>query len=113
MGKGKWIWFPGDYEIYHSLLVHSRRYERGVHIPCQWHLATPYPNVTFSKEIELTEPAEFVCRATAPGVVTVMTGDFPHGSRVAAATLPAMPTSSRCSTASARKRTRASPGTPC
>ena len=86
MGKGKWIWFPGDYEIYHSLLVHSRRYERGVHIPCQWHLATPYPNVTFSKEIELTEPAEFVCRATAPGVVTVMTGEFPHGSRIAAAT---------------------------
>lgn len=86
MGNGKWIWYPGDYEIYHSLLVHSRRYERGVHIPCQWSLTTPYPNVSFSKEITLERETEFVCYATAPGVVTVMTGRFPHGSRISAAT---------------------------
>ena len=81
MSNGKWVWYPGDYEIYHSLLVHSRRYERGVHIPCQWSLATPYPNVAFSKEIELDCETEFVCYSTAPGVVSVMTGQFPHGSR--------------------------------
>lgn len=81
MANGKWIWFPGDYEIYHSLLVHSRRYERGVHIPCQWSLATPYPNVAFSKEVEIACDTEFVCYSTAPGVVSVMTGQFPRGTK--------------------------------
>jgi hypothetical protein len=82
MGNGKWIWYPGDYEIWHSLLLHGRRYERGAHIPCQWSLSTPYPNVSFTKEIELEKAAEFTCHATVPGVVTVMTGQFPRGKRV-------------------------------
>ncbi len=82
MGNGKWIWFPGDYEIYHSLMLHGRRYERGAHIPCQWSLSTPYPNVSFAKEIEIEREIEFTCIASAPGVVTVMTGQFPRGKRV-------------------------------
>ena len=83
MANGKWIWYPGDFDIWHSLLLHSRRYERGVHIPCQWNLSTPFPNVSFSKEFEIPADTEFTCYSTAPGVVTVSTGQFPRGSRKA------------------------------
>jgi len=83
MANGKWIWYPGDFDIWHSLLLHSRRYERGVHIPCQWNLPTPFPNVSFSRDFDIPAETEFTCRSTAPGVVTVSTGQFPHGSRKA------------------------------
>ena len=86
MAQGKWIWYPGEFEIYHSLLLHSRRYERGVHIPCQWGLPTPYPNVFFDKTFELDRKTTFTVHATAPGVVNVMTGEFPRGRRVSTAT---------------------------
>ena len=58
MGKGKWIWFPGDYEIYHNLQLHARRYQRGVYIPAQWGLATPYPGIQFMQEIRLQNASE-------------------------------------------------------
>ena len=61
MANGKWIWYPGDFDIWHSLLLHSRRYERGVHIPCQWNLSTPFPNVSFSKDFEIPADTEFTC----------------------------------------------------
>lgn len=47
----KWIWLYGDYEIFHSLLVHGRRQEFGVDYPyfgVQSHVA---PSVTFEKQI--------------------------------------------------------------
>ena len=86
MGQGKWIWYPGEFEIYHSLLLHSRRYERQVHIPCQWGLATPYPNVSFIKTYDLDHETTFTVYSTAPGVVNAMTGEYPQGMRVTAAT---------------------------
>ena len=86
MSHGKWIWYPGEFEIYHSLLLHSRRYERGVHIPCQWGLNTPYPNVSFARTFELDHEVTFTVHSTAPGVVNAMTGEFPRGTRVSAAT---------------------------
>ena len=86
MSQGKWIWYPGEFEIYHSLLLHPRRYERGVHIPCQWGLPTPFPNVSFARTFELDHEVTFTVQSTAPGVVNAMTGEFPRGARVSAAT---------------------------
>ncbi len=54
----KWIWLYGDYEIFHSLLVHERRQEFGVDYPyfgVQSHVA---PSVTFEKQITTTECGE-------------------------------------------------------
>lgn len=61
----KWIWYPGEFEIYHSLQLHTRRYERGVHIPCQWGLPTVYPNVSFRKHAVLTEETARTVSAAA------------------------------------------------
>ena len=50
--ESKWIWYRGDYEIYHGLKMHERRYEFGVNIPPFWSQATVYPTVTFTKTFE-------------------------------------------------------------
>lgn len=49
MSKAQWIWFNGDFELYHSLKLHSRREEFGCDVPAFWHLSTPYNNCSFGK----------------------------------------------------------------
>lgn len=50
--KCYWIWNYGDFEIFHSNLVNSRRQEYGADYPCFWNLSTPEPNVFFYGEME-------------------------------------------------------------
>ncbi len=47
MSQAKWIWYHGDYELYHSILLHSRREEFGCEHPAPWSLSTPYLCVGF------------------------------------------------------------------
>jgi hypothetical protein len=51
--KGKWIWYPGDFEIYHNLLLSCRREERGAVWPTYWRLDDCYHNVLFRKTVTL------------------------------------------------------------
>lgn len=37
----KWIWYPGDFELYHNMLLHARREEHGYSYGCMWHLPRP------------------------------------------------------------------------
>lgn len=50
--KAKWIWHFGDFEIYHSMLLHARRQEKGHDYPAMWHTDTPYATVEFYKNFE-------------------------------------------------------------
>ena len=47
--KAKWIWYPGDFEIYHSNLLHERREERGVNRIGYWVQPTNWSRVDFKK----------------------------------------------------------------
>ena len=49
MSQAQWIWFNGDFELYHSIQLHSRREEYGCQVPSFWSLSTPYPAVSFGK----------------------------------------------------------------
>lgn len=60
MKQAKWIWYPGDFEIYHNIQVHSRRDREGYIIPSGWDTAAPYPMVDFSKTF--TAPEDFTIR---------------------------------------------------
>ncbi|MBQ8393700.1 MAG: alpha-rhamnosidase [Clostridia bacterium] len=42
MKQSKWIWYPGDFELYHSMLLHNRRRVLGV-----------YNNLNSNKETEI------------------------------------------------------------
>ncbi len=47
----RWIWKFGEFEIYHSLLVHCRRQEYGFMEPAVWKVYAPDPVVCFQKTV--------------------------------------------------------------
>lgn len=47
MSVAKWIWYPGDFEIWHHAQLSTRRQEKGCDYPCQWHLNRPEVSVRF------------------------------------------------------------------
>ena len=51
MGQAKWIWFPGDYELYHNIQLHTRREGNGFTSPAYWDMAAPYPVGDFYRTI--------------------------------------------------------------
>ena len=63
----KWIWNNGDFELYHSMKLHSRREEYGYQYPCFWTLSAPSPTVGFNKVYHSDEEdtIRLVCRCKA------------------------------------------------
>ena len=52
MGKSYWIWYYGDYELYHIMKANLRREERGYKRPIFWKQVVPYVNVKFQKTVD-------------------------------------------------------------
>ena len=71
MPQAKWIWYPGDYELYHNLKLHMRREEYGFPHPAHWSYSTPYPYVEFSREFDVPEDTSFVVHTHGLGHVRV------------------------------------------
>ncbi len=69
--KAKWIWYRGDYEIYHSLLLHARREEYGIVHPCMWTLSNVYPRVNFHKSFTAPEDTVIHVHTNAPAAVVI------------------------------------------
>lgn len=53
--KGKWICYPGDYEIYLAEKVQTRRYQRDFPIAPFWRVDSPYHNVRFLRKFTLKQ----------------------------------------------------------
>lgn len=70
--KAKWIWYKGDFEIYHNLLLHSRREDLGVDYPCFWKLSTPSPRVNFSSQFKADKT--FTMKVVTNGIGMVYIG---------------------------------------
>lgn len=70
MSQAKWIWYLGDYELYHCIKLHSRRIEYGAEYPAFWSFSTPYPLVEFTKTFRA--PADGSLRAHFQGSGFVM-----------------------------------------
>lgn len=69
--KAKWIWYYGDYEIFHSLLLHERRQELGKDYPCFWNQSHVYPSVYLYKEYEITKETSFTAHVNGIGYVYI------------------------------------------
>ena len=63
MSTAKWIWYPGDFEVYHNLKLHLRREEYGFSHPAHWPYSAVYPYLEFSRTFEVPEDTSFVVRA--------------------------------------------------
>ena len=55
----KWIWYPGDFELYHSMLLHNRREKRGMYYSPMWRVDSPHRNMRFYKIAVLEKPEHF------------------------------------------------------
>ncbi|MCQ2463439.1 MAG: alpha-rhamnosidase [Clostridia bacterium] len=84
MNRAHWIWYSGDFEIYHNILLHTRRQEFSVEYPVFWSLPSPYANVSFFKDFEAAEDFSFtvVCRKYNCGRVNADGKTYPLNSEI-------------------------------
>lgn len=61
--EARWIWYPGDYELWLGNQMNNRRTERGAFFPHFWKMDSHYVLVEFSKQIELSAPEEITILA--------------------------------------------------
>ena len=61
--KGKWLGYPGDYEIYLAEKVQTRRFVRDFPIGPVWRMDSPWHQLRFVKNITLTKDGEFKVQA--------------------------------------------------
>lgn len=65
-----WIWYPGDFEIYHGMCQNFDREERGFFWPAYWHIADCRRHVVFHATYRLEKETKF--RVTAKGIGHVL-----------------------------------------
>lgn len=77
MNKGRWIWYPGDFEIYQGLLQNLSREERGVNWPAFWRIDDCRKNVKFHKEYRLEQDTVFKVHSEKTGYILIQGKKFP------------------------------------
>ncbi|MBR2460464.1 MAG: hypothetical protein IKB34_04475 [Clostridia bacterium] len=78
----EWIWFPGEYEMFHSIQLHGRRQEFGADYPCFWLLPAVYPNIELHKTVNCKKDGEFTFYANGCGYVIVDGVRYPEKTAV-------------------------------
>jgi hypothetical protein len=66
-----WIWYPGDFEIYHGMKQNFDREERGFFWPAYWKIAEFRHSIKFSNKYNLKEDTQFIASAKGLGHVNV------------------------------------------
>ena len=69
MARAKWIWNPGDFELYHHMLLSCRRQEKGCDYPCAWHVSRPEASARFRTRFTAARPGSFTVYARGRGMV--------------------------------------------
>lgn len=54
--QSRWIWYPGDFEVWLHRDVAGRRQERGEPYPPFWRVDSPYGLIRFEKNFEIAKP---------------------------------------------------------
>lgn len=67
--QAKWIWYPGEFEIYHHLLLSFRRQEFGCDYPCAWHVSRPEASARFFKTFTARQGGVFTVVTHGQGMV--------------------------------------------
>ena len=78
----EWIWYPGEYELYHSILLHARRQEFGADYPCFWLLPSIYPNVEFHKDFDCKKNGSFKLYTNGKGYLLLDGVRYPANAEV-------------------------------
>ena len=83
MKQSKWMWKTGDFELYHSMLLHNRRTYQGLYYPPMWRVDGPTHNVTLYKKAELEQSETVTVYANTAQASVVINGDrYPIGKTI-------------------------------
>ena len=66
-----WLWYPGDFEIYHALLQNFDRIERGFEWPAFWYQDDCRKQVRFVRSYHLESETTFTVFTDAKGYVAI------------------------------------------
>ena len=66
-----WIWYPGDFELYHAMKQNFSRVERGFGWPAFWKSEGFRNRVAFRRTYELKQETSFTVFSNAIGHVLV------------------------------------------
>lgn len=75
--QAKWIWYYGDYEIFHNALLHTRREYKEISYPSFWGLSTPAMKIHFIKEFTLCEKSTIKVFSNGDGMVEMNGTRYP------------------------------------
>ncbi len=79
--KSYWIWNYGDWEIFHTNLVNSRRQEFGADYPCFWRMSDIVHNVRFYAEKEAVKDGFGILTVNGMGHILVDGVRYPANTR--------------------------------
>lgn len=83
MKQSKWIWHPGDFELYHSMKLHNRRTKFGVYYAPMWRIDAPHSNVLLYRIINLEKPETITVYANTKDASFLVNGvRYPIGTTV-------------------------------
>ena len=85
MKSAKWIWYYGEFEIYHYLLLNSRREDMGCDYPCLWNLSAPYPRVDFKTSCTIPKDTTLRVVTNGSGMVWFGAQNYPVNMDIAIA----------------------------
>ena len=84
MDPSYWLWYPGDFELYHAMKQNFSRVERGCQWPAFWKSAGFRNRVAFRREYTLSAPARFTVLGVegAKGYVQLNEEKHPLGEEI-------------------------------
>lgn len=77
-----WIWYPGDFEIYHGMLQNFSREERGFRWPAYWYIDGCRKNLKFSRTYQLKVDCVFTVYANCFGYILKNGEKFHFGEEI-------------------------------
>lgn len=84
MGIGYWIWYPGDFELYHAMKQNFSRVERGYGWPAFWKSEGFRNRVVFRRTYDVKQNTEFTVYSQGSIVGYVLIGEkkYPLGEKI-------------------------------
>lgn len=82
MEHSYWIWYPGDFELYHAMKQNFSRVERGYGWPAFWKSEAFRNRVTFRRSYELDCTVSFRVKSSSVGFVLAGDRKYPFGADI-------------------------------
>lgn len=82
MANVYWLWYPGDFELYHAMKQNFSRVERGYGWPAFWKSEGFRNRVAFRRTYILEKETTFCVYSRAVGFVLAGDKKYPFGTRI-------------------------------